>query len=65
LLDLGANTKPRFCLDFDDHRAICDRLDKVHAKHPDMVLLKLDGGSPYPLDAKSAVVGQKPEVRAR
>jgi hypothetical protein len=25
-------------LDFNDHRLIWDRLDKVHAKHPDMVL---------------------------
>jgi hypothetical protein len=31
-------------LDFNDHRAIWDRLDKVHAKHPDMVLIH--GGSP-------------------
>jgi hypothetical protein len=31
-------------LDFNDHRAIWDRLDKVHAKHPDMVLMH--GGSP-------------------
>ena len=31
-------------LDFNDHRAIWDRLDQVHAKHPDMVLLH--GGSP-------------------
>jgi hypothetical protein len=31
-------------LDFNDHTAIWDRLDKVHAKHPDMVLLH--GGSP-------------------
>jgi hypothetical protein len=31
-------------LDFNDHRAVWDRLDKVHAKHPDMVLLH--GGSP-------------------
>jgi hypothetical protein len=31
-------------LDFNDHRAIWDRLDKVHAKHLDMVLLH--GGSP-------------------
>ena len=30
--------------DFNDHRAIWDRLDKVHAKHRDMVLLH--GGSP-------------------
>jgi hypothetical protein len=31
-------------LDFDDHHLIWDRLDKVHAKHPDMVMLH--GGSP-------------------
>ena len=31
-------------LDFNDHHAIWDRLDKVHARHPDMVLLH--GGSP-------------------
>jgi hypothetical protein len=31
-------------LDFNDHNAVWDRLDKVHAKHPDMVLLH--GGSP-------------------
>src|SRR4029077_6588135 len=31
-------------LDFNDHCAIWDRLDKVHAKHSDMVLLH--GGSP-------------------
>src|SRR5882672_1029674 len=31
-------------LDFNDHRAIWERLDRVHAKHPDMVLLH--GGSP-------------------
>lgn len=31
-------------LDFNDHRAIWDRLDKVRAKHADMVLLH--GGSP-------------------
>jgi hypothetical protein len=31
-------------LDFNDHHAIWDRLDKVRAKHPDMVLLH--GGTP-------------------
>jgi YspA, cpYpsA-related SLOG family len=31
-------------LDFNDHHAIWDRLDKVRVKHPDMVLLH--GGSP-------------------
>ena len=30
--------------DFNDHRAVWDMLDKVHAKHPDMVLLH--GGTP-------------------
>src|SRR5215813_11666674 len=31
-------------LDFNDHHLIWDRLDKVHRKHPDMVLIH--GGSP-------------------
>ncbi|WP_072389415.1 DUF2493 domain-containing protein [Hyphomicrobium sp. CS1BSMeth3] len=31
-------------LDFNDHQLIWDSLDKVHAKHPDMVLLH--GGAP-------------------
>jgi hypothetical protein len=31
-------------LDFNDHHLVWDSLDKVHAKHPDMVLLR--GGSP-------------------
>jgi hypothetical protein len=31
-------------LDFNDHRLVWDKLDRVHAKHPDMVLLH--GGSP-------------------
>jgi hypothetical protein len=31
-------------LDYNDHRLIWERLDRVHAKHPDMVLLH--GGSP-------------------
>jgi hypothetical protein len=31
-------------LDFNDHRLIWDQLDRVHTKHPDMVLLH--GGSP-------------------
>ena len=30
--------------DFNEHRLIWDRLDKVHAKHPDMVLMH--GGAP-------------------
>jgi hypothetical protein len=31
-------------VEFNDHRLIWDRLDKVHARHPDMVLMH--GGSP-------------------
>ncbi|WP_234732361.1 DUF2493 domain-containing protein, partial [Acidocella facilis] len=31
-------------MEFNDHMLIWDKLDKVHAKHPDMVLLH--GGSP-------------------
>jgi hypothetical protein len=31
-------------LDFNDRRLIWDKLDQVHAKHPDIVLLH--GGSP-------------------
>jgi hypothetical protein len=43
---MPAGTKIAFTggLEFNDHSAIWDRLDKVHAKHPDMVLLH--GGSP-------------------
>jgi hypothetical protein len=39
-------------LDFNDHRAIWDRLDKVRAKHPDMVLLH--GGTPKGADRIAA-----------
>lgn len=43
---IPAGTKVAFTggHDFNDHSMIWDRLDKVHAKHPDMVLLH--GGSP-------------------
>jgi hypothetical protein len=43
---LPAGTKIAFTggLEFNDHRLIWDTLDKVHAKHADMVLLH--GGSP-------------------
>jgi YspA, cpYpsA-related SLOG family len=44
LLPAGAKIAFTGGLDFNDHAAIWDRLDKVHAKHPDMVLLH--GGSP-------------------
>jgi len=53
-------------LDFNDHRLIWDRLDKVHAKHPDMVLLH--GGSPKGAEliaAKWATNRKLPQVAFR
>ncbi len=44
LMPAGAKIAFTGGLDFNDHAVIWDRLDKVHAKHPDMVLLH--GGSP-------------------
>ena len=44
LLPAGAKIAFTGGLDFNDHHLIWDRLDKVHAKHHDMVLLH--GGSP-------------------
>ena len=44
LLPIGPKVAFTGGLDFNDHRAIWDRLDKALAKHPDMVLLH--GGSP-------------------
>ena len=44
LLPAGAKIAFTGGLDFNDHRAIWDRLDKALAKHPGMVLLH--GGSP-------------------
>ena len=44
LLPAGPKIAVTGGLDFNDHRLIWDKLDKVHAKHPDMVLLQ--GGSP-------------------
>jgi len=44
LLPVGPKIAVTGGLDFNDHQLIWDRLDKVHAKHPDMVLLH--GGSP-------------------
>ena len=44
LLPAGPKIAVTGGLDFNDHHLIWDRLDKVHAKHPDMVLLH--GGSP-------------------
>jgi YspA, cpYpsA-related SLOG family len=44
LLPAGAKIAFTGGLDFNDHRAIWERLDKALAKHPDMVLLH--GGAP-------------------
>ena len=44
LLPAGAKIAFTGGINYNDHRAIWDRLDRVHAKHPDMVLLH--GGSP-------------------
>ena len=44
LLPAGPKIAVTGGLDFNDHRLIWDRLDRAHAKHPDMVLLH--GGSP-------------------
>ena len=44
LLPAGAKIAFTGGINYNDHRAIWDRLDRVHAKHPAMVLLH--GGSP-------------------
>jgi hypothetical protein len=44
LLPAGPKIAVTGGLDFNDHRLVWDKLDRVHAKHPDMVLLH--GGSP-------------------
>jgi hypothetical protein len=44
LLPAGPKVAATGGLDFNDHRLIWNCLDRVHAKHPDMVLLH--GGSP-------------------
>jgi YspA, cpYpsA-related SLOG family len=46
--------------DFSDHQAIWDRLDKVRAKHPDMVLLH--GGTPKGADRIAACWADKRKV---
>jgi hypothetical protein len=46
--------------DFNDHKLIWDRLDKVHAKHPDMVLLH--GGSPKGAELIAAKWAENHEV---
>jgi len=47
-------------LDFNDHRAIWDRLDKALAKHPDMVLLH--GGSPKGAERIAACWGDNRKI---
>ena len=44
LLPAGPKVALTGGLDFNDHRLVWAKLDQVHAKHPDMVLLH--GGSP-------------------
>ena len=46
-------------LDFNDHHLIWDRLDKVHAKHPDMVLIH--GGSPKGAELIASKWADSPE----
>ena len=46
-------------LDFNDHAAIWDTLDKVRTKHPDMVLLH--GGSPEGRRAHRRLLGRQPQ----
>jgi hypothetical protein len=48
----GPNIAVTGGLDVNDHRLIWDRLDHLHAKHPDMVLLH--GGSPKGADRIAA-----------
>jgi hypothetical protein len=63
LLPAGPKIAVTGGLDFNDHRLIWDRLDKVHAKHPDMVLLH--GGSPRGVEliaAKWAANRKVPQI---
>jgi hypothetical protein len=66
LLPAGPKIAVTGGLDFKDHRLIWDRLDKVHAKHPDMVLLH--GGSPKGAEliaAKWATNRKVPQIAFR
>jgi hypothetical protein len=66
LLPAGPKVAVTGGLDFNDHRLIWDRLDKVHAKHPDMVLLH--GGSPRGAEliaAKWATNRKVPQIAFR
>jgi YspA, cpYpsA-related SLOG family len=63
LLPAGPKVAVTGGLDFNDHRLIWDRLDRVHAKHPGMVLLH--GGSPKGADliaAKWAINRKVPQI---
>jgi YspA, cpYpsA-related SLOG family len=60
LLPAGPKIAVTGGLDFNDHRLIWDRLDKVHAKHPDMVLLH--GGSPKGAELIAAKWGTNRKV---
>jgi YspA, cpYpsA-related SLOG family len=66
LLPAGPKVAVTGGLDFNDHRLIWDQLDKVHAKHPDMVLLH--GGSPKGAEliaAKWATNRKVPQIAFR
>jgi hypothetical protein len=66
LLPAGPKIAVTGGFDFNDHRLIWDRLDKVHAKHPDMVLLH--GGSPKGAEltaAKWATNRKVPQIAFR
>ena len=46
--------------DHNDHRLIWDRLDKAHARHPDMALIH--GGSPKGAASKWATARNVPQI---
>ena len=66
LLPAGPKIAVTGGLDFNDHRLIWDKLDRVYAKHPDMVLLH--GGSPKGAEliaAKWATNRKVPQIAFR
>ena len=60
LLPIGPKIAFTGGLDVNDHAVIWDTLDKVHAKHPDMVLLH--GGSPKGAERIAACWADNREV---
>jgi hypothetical protein len=56
-----ASARCRYRPSANDHHTIWDRLDKVHAKHPDMVLLH--GGSPKGAERIAAAWANNRKVR--